>query len=815
MTRRRGLLLAALISAPTSALALDPIVDPNADLVCNPSGGETFYPYGDVWAFLPGGTCKGADPAGANQGLDAEGAEKTDVAGHCIWVSFDNRGPIRKTGSTGTTSDHAERARKVVFGSMRKWAGYKMGKATLGGAGFEWHCPTTTQSNTDPPVSYNTQIDYDFDVGDAAVPSFNFFRGPNVDPNVTVNGQQVANRGDEYECFAECAMGQSCAGLATATVGEKTLYACTAGKTVAGGERHRVKKVRHNVLWVQGSGEWHKQTGAGAAVLASTEVVFWQDNGVIISADMLFNNENQDWQFHDPADPTAPAEGCDPNAANCYFLETVATHESGHFLGFGHVNCPEAVMVPSASTTDEKYNLSKHETAGTCAVYRPSPDGRYPASGREGDGCLDDGDCGSGNKCYFSGQSFYATAMDLMSAPNDAGRFPHRGVCVTSTTCRTDSDCDPQHGRVCQELNTTTGEKYCVAGSQNRPRSAGAVADFCTPCESGQQCNSICASTTELGIAATTPNAPPGICTAKCDPASGCAAGFTCTQVGTIDMCVPNDPAGCITAAAANKAQLNEECNQRQCAAGLTCFAFSEEMGVCLEECSKTQACKTPGYGCLPKLGTDSAGKVVLLDEGGCFKKEMKEGDNCSLPSNVMCGLKCTGSGASEQCMANEDRMCVFDTDPQQAKCFSFCSQTAPCAGANQTCAAVGAPQLGGVTYKGAPAGVCNPPALGACLKGIGETCAAGQECDSGLCETVNGAKVCTLRCDLENRSGCPLGSSCAAAGAQALCAPLGPIASRCAPPQASGCTCKSFDRGNALELALLIAAILVLRRRK
>ena len=65
--------------------------------------------------------------------------------------------------------------------------------------------------------------------------------------------------------------------------------------------RFRFTKVRHNVVWVQGSGNpWTVGQKYSAGTLAVTETVFWPDNGVAITSDMLINNETIDWRFGNP-----------------------------------------------------------------------------------------------------------------------------------------------------------------------------------------------------------------------------------------------------------------------------------------------------------------------------------------------------------------------------------------------------------------------------------------------------------------------------------------------------------------------------------
>ncbi|MCC6809716.1 MAG: matrixin family metalloprotease [Deltaproteobacteria bacterium] len=824
MRRALAAFAAFACSYATTAHAIDPIGgDVNKPVPCKAGGVETFFPYGDTWAFLPGNACKGVDPSAPSTGLAAaDPAGKQDIEGHCMWVNFDNQGPTPKLGVTDNTA-HAERARKVVFSAMLKWAGYKFGKATVGNP--EWSCPTQSQPVTTPPSSFVTSASYDFGTGNTGKVTLNFFRG--LDVPATVNN--AANRGDESECYSACVAGGNCSALMSAPgPNGTTLYKCMNGLTDPAQNRFRYTSVRHNVLWVKGAGKWASTTQQPKSVLASTEVTFWPDNGVIVTADMLFNNENIDFQFHDPEAPAAPSAGCDPNAkdtsstpatANCFYMETVATHEAGHWLGLGHVACTESVMVASAQSTDEKYDLTKHELAGVCSIYRPSSEGRYPTKSRAGEGCFTDAHCNAepGMKCLFSKLSFYSDATALASAPTLASKIPHRGVCVKTAPCSTDDDCDKTHGQVCQTVSETANERYCMVGSTDRPRTLGNVGDFCIACDDGTLCNGVCASTGADGLNITLKSgSPPArMCTVKCEAASGCASGFSCQQVGALKLCVPNKPDECIANAQSARALLNQECGgNRQCAAGLECFALNNT-SVCLERCTKTQACRTPGYGCVFQLSQDAMGKVTELDTGACFKKDMKEGDNCAAGSSSLCGVTCTGTGTAEKCSPTAKYGCYYDNrGPQFSQCYALCTTGTPptaCPSTSQTC-----DPLPNVQINGQPAGYCTPVGGNRCLKKTGEACTDAAECETGQCLTLSGTQVCTNYCEIANPSLCPSGTTCVdAGGGKAACKPTGaPLPTQCG-GASNNCQCGELSGTNVAEAILVLAALLILRRRR
>ena len=80
---------------------------------------------------------------------------------------------------------------------------------------------------------------------------------------------------------------------------------------------------------------------------------------------MLINNETIDWRFGDPDNPGGTRVGCDQGMNNCFDLGTVTLHESGHFVGLGHIDCQGAVMYKSALPSAALFDLTKHEMAGT------------------------------------------------------------------------------------------------------------------------------------------------------------------------------------------------------------------------------------------------------------------------------------------------------------------------------------------------------------------------------------------------------------------------------------------------------------------
>ena len=91
--------------------------------------------------------------------------------------------------------------------------------------------------------------------------------------------------------------------------------------------------------------------------LALTTVTFDTDTGEILDADMEINTKQ-----HSIVTTT-------PVPSGSYDLESIITHEAGHFLGLAHTPDDSAVMYalykPGSAT------LTPDDVAGICAVYAP------------------------------------------------------------------------------------------------------------------------------------------------------------------------------------------------------------------------------------------------------------------------------------------------------------------------------------------------------------------------------------------------------------------------------------------------------------
>jgi Matrixin len=108
----------------------------------------------------------------------------------------------------------------------------------------------------------------------------------------------------------------------------------------------------HDTDWPYGA--------AGGSVLALTTVTFSKKTGDIYDVDMEINAQQA----------LSTNEIVDPNG---YDLQSIITHEAGHFMGLAHSFDPDATMWAHYSAGTESFrDLSDDDIAGICTVYPPT-----------------------------------------------------------------------------------------------------------------------------------------------------------------------------------------------------------------------------------------------------------------------------------------------------------------------------------------------------------------------------------------------------------------------------------------------------------
>ncbi|MBI3180194.1 MAG: matrixin family metalloprotease [Deltaproteobacteria bacterium] len=220
------------------------------------------------------------------------------------------------------------------------------------------------------------------------------------------------DRGDSYVCVSP-------AGPCTSS--------CTAGCNL--------QSYNNVVYFVNTTAAWAEI--ADSQTLALTTNPFIPDTGYTVTSDMEFNDAYFNWRVS--------GSGCSSSSSTCYDVFTVAIHEAGHFLGFNHVQCADAVMYPSGTNTMTRTGLSSHETKGLCAIYRA----RAAVTNKDTmEQCTSTADCPS-------------SPTHVCIKPQGHGAGSTWGWCAR--TCATNSNCGD--GFICATADV--GTRFCKPGVNN------------------------------------------------------------------------------------------------------------------------------------------------------------------------------------------------------------------------------------------------------------------------------------------------------------------------------------------------------------
>jgi MYXO-CTERM domain-containing protein len=118
--------------------------------------------------------------------------------------------------------------------------------------------------------------------------------------------------------------------------------------------------------------KWEDDALHRPGTIAITVVTFDSLTGEIFDADIELNSRTAA-----NAGGFVFAVGRVPEPDECD-LQTILTHEFGHFLGLAHSNMTRAVMYPTAGLGEIRSDLNSDDSAGICAIYpeRATPPGR-------------------------------------------------------------------------------------------------------------------------------------------------------------------------------------------------------------------------------------------------------------------------------------------------------------------------------------------------------------------------------------------------------------------------------------------------------
>jgi len=569
-----------------------------------------------------------------------------------------------------------------------------------------------------PSISNNADLDA---VSTAFITWMNHRCAGNLSPDILVedshNDYENRDRGDVWSCATGGACNEECTGGCKLDDAQSIIYFVTQN--------------------------W--EGIADSKTVALTTTLSIPDTGFTVDADMEFNAENFGWRVG--------ASGCTAGAANCFDIESVALHEAGHFIGFNHVMCTDAVMFPEGSGTNVRTALSEHERAGLCAVYPPRDASLTDPNDRDtGEQCAATSQCPAGHTCIkptgYSADSMW-------------------GWCAA--TCSTTSQCPTAF--IC--ATSSAGERFCRPGphmtgggddngdgvSDVVDPSTGESRDLCAPCSEGSQCASGICVRDDSGD---------GLCSRTCftellsngevGASAPCPSGMDCVVADDgWSVCWPPDPALC--GSSEYRGMLNEPCYNentstqpdddwfRSCGPGLICFVFKArcegQAGNCVQYCNQTDSpCRDDNMTCCNRV--DDYGACVGVDSqavhGGCFDIR-RIGESCVQPEQSVCE---DGAG------------CFFFEASSLAKCYEMCGSCSAgdtCVNFSDNCSNTFSVCCGSDDWESAQACL---PSEDPTMYDVGVACRVNDDCDSGKCLEIDDDAACSRWCDPVTAVGCP-----------------------------------------------------------
>ncbi len=339
-------------------------------------------------------------------------------------------------------------------------------------------------------------------------------------------------------------------GLAALNAGLATWAAptCTNWRSTNAGSTNRSAQSNDGEnTFVFINSNWPSELGDVDVVLGVTTPL-WNVGAYVIDADIQYNNVGFTWST--------------TGGGNTTDLQSIATHEEGHFLGLDHTGSNGAVMYPTYAGGLVR-NLSQDDINGVCAVY-PSggavpdagsndPCARFASCG----GCTPNNGCGwcpGDNTCRngssnapFNGA---ATCGGWVWDPNDcsgggtsssggggACQYASCGACTPVDGCGWcggSNQCVP--GNNTGPVSGTCGSGWSWLPNECAGSGGGA---FGEPCESPQDCASggLCVS-----------DGTSSLCSRSCSTDCNCPRGYSCVPTGTagLSVCAPGNNS-CVT----------------------------------------------------------------------------------------------------------------------------------------------------------------------------------------------------------------------------------------------------------------------------
>ena len=440
---------------------------------------------------------------------------------------------------------------------------------------------------------------------------------------------------------------------------------------------------------------WSPEYGSEWSTIAITPLQYYPSTCSITEADILFNGAGFTFSERGGYDDTD--------------LQSIATHEMGHFLGLDHSPYQDSTMYAAYEGGIECRTLHSDDENGVCSI--------YPA-----ECCSTSDDCTAPDEICDNGNCIVRPCRNNSECAT--GLICVNGQC-RSTMCYSNEDCGA--GYICDDSgNCVNDPNYC---------------DVCKSCTSNNDCgpDSFCANINGL----------PRVCTKNCSSAA-CPRGSECitfkSSNSTNKLCFNRESAAgvfCLNGLSCTPYSQgsNTECktctdcsNNGSCPDNTTCIYLGNGFKKCITfcingECPGNSVCdkrvfKTgyieteaeiclnsnfneigdcpDNYICNESNTNDSCGSVICEEahthcvEGSCIPDGTCENDshcqngyycnenNCIKTENNNCpeGQDCSNASCTDKNDCPENHKCINE------KCKfdeGLCSQNPECTSSNVT----------------------------------------------------------------------------------------------------------------------------------
>ncbi|MCA9563500.1 MAG: matrixin family metalloprotease [Myxococcales bacterium] len=444
------------------------------------------------------------------------------------------------------------------------------------------------------------------------------------------------------------------------------------GLTTAGGENTR-DTINALSFFDENRGEsWPNELGDVNTTLGVT-IPLVSQSCVIVSADVVFNNVG--FNFID---------GSPGRFSNDADLQSIATHEFGHFLGLDHSTIQDATMYAAYVGGTGARSLHGDDEDGVCTL--------YPRSCT----CSSSSECDDGESC-LNGTCIVPPCQSESDC--DDGLICSAGDCVVPP-CESDNDCNASH--ICEQ-GTCIPDANCPVCSQG--------------CTGNSECgpSGVCIP---AGILS-----EQSVCSSWCNAPSDCPGNSDCFSLPTQDGSVVNlcfnddaDVAGACPSDYVCNDPTADPCYNVNCDAGQSC---NRATGQCQADPDTgsgnqgtgnqpTAAC-TVCQACTPGDNTCGSGQCIDFSTG-----------------QTVCSTPC---GAGGTCPGDSVCFTLGGGGSEQAWCLNPDAASAGVCGGGYTCQeALDSTLCDGVTCGLGEA--CNPH-NGQCEMDLGQGGGGGSGCSS------------------------------------------------------------------------------------